>query len=488
MEDRTPAPAEQLASDFVSIVSHELRTPLATVKEFTAILLDSIAGPLTPDQRNYLTIIQGNIARMAHIVDDLLGMAKLEAGRVLLEKRLVDVGELLQQLEQSMQPLAKARQITLEIAAPRRPLTLFADEGKLMEVLTNLVSNAIKYTPGPGRVTVTVEARAAEAEFRVTDTGIGIDPTDVPKLFEKFQQIQRVPGTQGTPGTGLGLAISKRLVELHGGCIGVESRPGKGSAFFFTIPCYQAQELLSECVRSGVAQARQRQASFSAIILAVPGAEVPAPLLASVERRAQETVRQREGDMVLRAPNGSFVVLVPGADRKRCDAIAQRLKQAMEPKVSAVTTAITYPEQALNEEELLQLIRSRLERADMPRRRILVVDDEPQIRYFLTELLELHEFDVMTAANGAEALEALARGPADLILLDLVMPVMDGYQAYQRLKQDPRTRAIPVIIVTAKGDRIDQALGLEPTGAHYVSKPFQMEELLGKIQAVIRKG
>ncbi|HLD77903.1 MAG TPA: hybrid sensor histidine kinase/response regulator, partial [archaeon] len=210
--------ANRVKDEFVSTVSHELRTPLATMREFTAILADQIAGPLTADQKEYLGIIQANVNRLTRMIDNLLDMAKIEAGQILLDKAVVEVGPLVDQTVQSLRPLASNKQVELQLRIPTGMPVLFADADKVTQVLINLLSNAIKFTDHGGRITIAVEEQPNDLEFSVSDTGIGIAADDLPKLFEKFQQVPSL-SRESAKGTGLGLAISKRLVELHGGRI-----------------------------------------------------------------------------------------------------------------------------------------------------------------------------------------------------------------------------------------------------------------------------
>ena len=497
---------DQLRSDLVSMVSHELRTPLATIKEFRAILSDGLAGPLTPDQQAYLKIIQENVERMVRLVDDLLDCAKLEAGHVFLNKRVVEAGPLVEHVVKSMKPLADGKQLRLEARLPKHAVSLFADSDKVTQVLMNLAGNAIKFTQGPGRVVMAVEELPDHVQFQVTDTGIGIATTDLPKLFEKFQQLSPIPSLSGPPGTGLGLAISKRLVELHGGRIWAESRVGSGSVFTFTLPKYHLEEVLHEYLKSGVAQAQQRQGHFSIVVLGVVeftalkerlGADATAQLLKGVEQVIEETIRRRAGDVVVRWQRGEVLVVLAEVDQAGARVIAERLKRAVEgrpyrvnsaeERVTVAASSVTYPEEVPNDEELLRMAEQRLQHVGRPKSRILVVDDEPKIRHFLKEVLELRDFEVLSAASGPEALECLKTQLVDLILLDLMMPVMDGYEICHLLKENSRTRDIPVLIVTAKGERTDRLLGIEESTYNYVMKPFELEELLAKVHELLRQ-
>ncbi len=497
---------DQVKSDLVSMVSHELRTPLATIKEFTAILSDQIAGPVTPDQQEYLGIVKANIDRLARIIDDLLDMAKVEAGRVLLSKGLVPIGPLLDDVLQSLRPLAESRQIAVTLKVPDVLPGVFADEGKITQVLVNLLSNAIKYTNGPGQVTVSVEEHPNEVQFNVTDTGVGIAEEDLPKLFEKFQRFQRPPAGDTAKGTGLGLAISKRLVEIHGGRIWAKSRPGGGSTFSFTLPKYHVEEVFREYIRAGIEEAKRKQSRLSTIVItvlkfqelkALYGLEETSRLLKDLEMLIRDIVRHGAGDVVVRWQRGDVVIVMAEVDKAGAQAIADRIKRMIEGRtftvngrtlaVSVAAAAVTYPDEATTEEELLRLTENRLQQADRATTRIMVVDDEPKIRRFLKEALELREYEVLTAANGPDALEQLKTQRVALILLDLMMPVMDGYEVYHLLKETPKTAGIPVIIVTAKGERKDRQLGLESASYNYVAKPFQVEDLLAKVREVLQQ-
>jgi diguanylate cyclase (GGDEF)-like protein len=496
----------QLKSDLVSMVSHELRTPLATVKEFTSILADQIAGPVTANQQEYLGIIKANLDRLARIIDDLLDMAKLEAGRVLLNKGLLDIPQVLQHVVQSMQPLAQSKRIVLRRHVPETLPSLFADADKVTQVLLNLVSNAIKYTPESGEVTLQVDEGENDVQFSVTDTGIGIAAEDVPKLFEKFQQFQRPAGTRGHKGTGLGLAISKRLVELHGGRIWATSRLGQGSTFSFTVPKYHMEEVFRQHLRDGIEHARLKQGTFSIAVFAVRdftslkalyGLEETGQLLRELEGALREAVRRQSGDVVIRWQRGEMVVILAEVDQAGAQVMSDRVKRVMETRtfhiagksvqVSFVAANATYPDEASTEEELLHVAEGRLQQTATPKTRILVVDDEPKIRQFLKTALELREYDTLTAASGPDALEQLKSHTVDLILLDLTMPVMDGYEVYHLLKEDPRTKDIPVIIVTARGERKDRRLGMETASYNYFAKPFELEDLIAKVREVLQE-
>ena len=499
---------EQLKDEFVSTVSHELRTPIATIQEFTAILNDQIPGPLTSDQREYLSIIQANVERLTRMIDNLLDMAKIEAGQMVLSKGVADIGSMLEQIVQSMRPLAKHKRVTIVADVPVGLPALYADTDKVTQVLMNLISNGIKFAKMDGRITVSAVERTNEIEFSVMDTGVGISKADLPKLFQKFQQIHLGKSVSGrTKGTGLGLAISKRLVELHGGRIWATSEVGKGSTFFFALPKYHQEELIHEFLKSAVEQAQQAQEPLSLVAVAVRnphalkerfGAEHTVRLLKDVEMTLRGTVRRRDGgDLVVKRRSGEVVIVLAKTNQAGSKAMAKRIQHMVEEREFTVgsqmvnveidTATATYPEEGTTEEELLNLIEERLQLFDEPKVRIMVIDDEPKVRQLLREAFEMQQYDVYTAANGPDGLEQIKDHPVDLVLLDLMMPVMDGYEVYHLLKENPRTKDIPVIIITGKGERKDRQLGLPSATYQHIVKPFHIDEVLGKARELLQQ-
>jgi two-component system cell cycle sensor histidine kinase PleC len=226
--------------EFLSIVSHELRTPLNFIKGFTSLLANEFAGPLTPQQRDYLDNIGQSSERMLLLVNDLLDVAALQAGKLPLEPEPCVYGPLVDEAVQNATALAEARRLTLSTDTAA-PVTLTIDPRRIGQVLANLIANAIKFTPEGGAVTVRVSRDGETVRTEVTDTGIGIPEGEQHRLFLPFSQLD-MSATRKAGGTGLGLSISKALVEAHGGHIGVESRPGQGSTFWFTLPLRPPQD------------------------------------------------------------------------------------------------------------------------------------------------------------------------------------------------------------------------------------------------------
>lgn len=230
--------ANEAKAEFISNVAHELRNPLTAIKGFVGILSRGVLGPLGDQQLAYLHIIETNAERMSGLVSDLLDMAQLESGTERFSPRPVQMTEIARQVIESLGKQAQAKGQRLALVCYSTPLPeALGDSGRLAQVLTNLISNAVKYTPQGGKIEVSLEA-APEANHltaRVSDTGIGISVTDQQKLFTRFFRADH-PSVHAENGTGLGLSIVKRIVEMHGGTISVYSVPEQGSTFSFTVP------------------------------------------------------------------------------------------------------------------------------------------------------------------------------------------------------------------------------------------------------------
>jgi signal transduction histidine kinase len=216
-------------------MSHELRTPLNSIIGFSDMLLTEEAGGLSPIQRDFLETVARNGRHLLALISELLDLSKIEAGRLRLTLESLDLRDLLREAAENVRAQTEQRHHRLEVDVPDEPLQVSADHVRVRQILLNLLSNAIKFTPDGGQVRLVGRADNGGARVEVIDTGIGIAPADQSKLFQEFVQLDASASRQ-YEGTGLGLALCKRLVELHGGRIGVESDHGRGSTFWFTLP------------------------------------------------------------------------------------------------------------------------------------------------------------------------------------------------------------------------------------------------------------
>jgi signal transduction histidine kinase len=232
---------DRLKDEFLSLVSHELRTPLTSIRGYLDLVLDEEAGELNPEQRRFLQAVERNSGRLLRLVGDLLFVAQADAGRLSLERAKVDLAELAAHCVEGAGPAASEKSVTLVLRANPVP-ALVGDRGRLAQVLDNLVSNALKFTPAGGRVEVRTFTEGEAVILEVEDTGIGIPAADQPRLFERFFR-SSVADDQAIPGTGLGLAIVKAIVEAHAGLISIQSREGKGTTFRVDLPLAAESEL-----------------------------------------------------------------------------------------------------------------------------------------------------------------------------------------------------------------------------------------------------
>lgn len=359
---------DKMKTEFISTVSHELRTPLATMKEFASIMSDEIAGKLTQEQKDYIDIIKGNIDRLTRLINNLLDISKIEAGKTELKKAYVDIAHLARTIISGLKFEADGKQVEIQSVFPEAPLHIYADPDKIIQIFTNLISNAIKFTPEKGKVTVEIRDREKEIECSVSDTGKGIALEDMGKLFSKFQQIGREAGS-GAKGTGLGLAISKELVEMHNGQIRAESKVGQGSKFVFLLPKYTAKALLEDYVGQYIKGALKSGSKLSIVtIFSVEdvqlGQDLPVEkhqlILKEMEAVLNKTLRRKD-DRVFKDDDEIVVVLLncekEGA-LKTQDRIKQILKdhltgQGMDQKIRFRIGCATFPDEAEDASKLI---------------------------------------------------------------------------------------------------------------------------------------
>jgi signal transduction histidine kinase len=231
----------RLKSEFVRLVAHELRTPLTAITGYVALLLEDDGSQLAGHQREYLGMVQRNAERLVNLIDDLLDIARLEAGTIALQRTALDLVPLIQGVTGLLRPQfeAKGQRLTVDLA-PALP-AVWGDAARVTQILTNLLANAHKYTPPDGSIRITARGEEGRVRVNVQDTGIGLSPEDQAQLFTPFFRAQH-EATQGVGGTGLGLAITRALVERHGGTITVTSTLGQGSTFSVTLPTQRPEE------------------------------------------------------------------------------------------------------------------------------------------------------------------------------------------------------------------------------------------------------
>lgn len=398
---------DQIKTDFISTVSHELRTPLTSVLGFAKIIKKKLQEgifPLVPadDRKVSRTVRQVNDnidiivtegERLTTLINELLDIAKMEAGRIDWNMEPLAIVDVIERAIAATTALFEQKQLELrrEIE-PNLPL-IDGDRDRLIQVVINLLSNAIKFTP-VGAITCRVQRQDHLVVVSIVDSGIGIAPEDQPKVFEKFKQVGNTL-TDKPKGTGLGLPICKQIIEQHQGHIWVESELGQGSTFSFSLPILVAS--------------------------ATPDISLPP-------------------DSTTNVVDEAFLI--------------RRLKEHV--SVAAFDPSISSPQP----------------------KTILVVDDDPHIRELLRQELEAEGYHVSQAHNGAEAIALASRLHPDLIILDVVMPGLNGFTVAATIKGDPQTKHIPIIILSILGDQErGSRLGID----RYLSKPINVDQLLREV-------
>ncbi len=241
----------KLKSEFVSVVSHELRTPLAIIKDVIMLLIDEIAGPVARKQKELLVKAKDNIARLNHIIEELLDISRIESGKIKMYYSLINLNDLLMDSFAFFKKLAEEKGIDLKYNLPRSQINIFIDAERIDQVIANLINNAIKFTEQNGKIKVEVKIFETKVRVGVIDTGIGIAKRDLPKIFNKFVQLANESQAE-RKGIGLGLSIAKELVEKNGGEIWVESELGVGSKFYFTLPIFYTDKVLNKDIRDKI--------------------------------------------------------------------------------------------------------------------------------------------------------------------------------------------------------------------------------------------
>ncbi len=362
---------DRLKSDFISTVSHELRTPLAITKEGITLIQDGVLGEVNEKQAKVLGTAKDSIDRLNGLIASLLDISKIEAGSIEIKKSLISMTKLVQQIASFFESKMSEKKLELRLNFPDADVDAYADNDKIMQVLTNLVGNSLKFTD-KGYIEISVKETEEEIECSVIDTGKGVSKEDIPKMFVKFQQIDRVHG-DGEKGTGLGLSISKSIIDMHEGKIWVESDLGKGMTVTFTLPKYAEDVLLKEYVSGGVEEAKKSNSKMSLMVISLDDAVKTKGLVS--EEKVYSTLKGVEdvlknsfnhsGSAALKDSNECIVIL-PNSGKQEALSAEGRLKQAVDDylvrenladKIKLKFKCVTYPDEAEDSEELIRLVK-----------------------------------------------------------------------------------------------------------------------------------
>jgi PAS domain S-box-containing protein len=464
LRNREVEQATKLKSKFLASMSHELRTPLNAIVGFSGLLADGTAGQMNDKQKRFVTHIKEGAHHLLQLINDILDLSKIEAGQLEIRCEDFQVKDALPEVLSTIRPLAMAKNIRVhhDLAAS---YSIYADRVRFKQILYNLLSNAVKFTPEGGHVSIHYAELSELIRVSVRDTGIGIRPEDQEVIFEEFRQIE---GDGAHEGTGLGLAITKRLVEQQGGNIWLESEFGKGTCFSFTLPAGSAQSHVTPDLGPRIQPSLSPGSGKMPLILIVDD-EVPArEILASylepegfrVEiacSAAEAIAKARELqpdaitlDILMPNSNGfdTLLSLKSESDTAHIPIIVVSIVDQQ--KMGFALGAADYLVKPVDKGRLLRTIRKYTQPLTIAESLILVVDDDPSTLDLLETTLHSAGYKTKTALSGKAALDTLAHTRVNGILLDLVMPEMDGFEVLEHVKHDAALKDIPVIILTAK--------------------------------------
>lgn len=408
------AEIDRAKTAFFSNVSHEFRTPLTLMLGPLQDLLARSQTHLSPTAKEQLELANRNGARLLRLVNSLLDFSRIEAGRVKALYQATDLAGFTSELASVFRSATERAGLQLTVTCPPLGEPVYVDRDMWEKIVLNLISNAFKFT-FHGEIAVSIGRVGNYAELRVRDTGVGIPPEEIPRLFERFH---RVPDTRSRTheGTGIGLALVHELIKLHGGFIRVESTLGKGSAFIVSIPFGQNH-------------------------------------LASGQ--------------------------LGGA--RSLTSTATGAKPFVEEALRWLPDASSHVEEILSDDELLPIpCPPTSETGSRPR--ILIADDNADMRQYVARLLAEH-YEVETVPDGQAALNVARERPPNLILSDVMMPVMDGFQLPEAIRADERTRRIPVVLLSARAGEESRVEGMHAGADDYLIKPFSARELLARISS-----
>ncbi|MGB0385443.1 MAG: ATP-binding protein [Ardenticatenaceae bacterium] len=436
---------DKMKDEFLANTSHELRTPLNGIIGLAESLIDGAAGSVSPKMKMNLQLIMTSGRRLTNLVSDILDFSSMQSEGLFLQARPMHLRGLTQVVFELSKPLVGGKPLELVNEITVDVPWVYADENRIKQIMHNLLGNAIKFTPS-GEVSVSAEVQGEWLAISVTDTGIGIAADSLDRIFESFQQVDgstaRVYG-----GTGLGLAVTKQLVELHGGRVWVESEVGKGSRFSFTLPITTDRPNSVETVERVERVKRVERAE-----------------------KAESVAKEPEYKTPVKELSPSMFLSASAPSKSLSTAVSSALYSASEASLALSTPVTSAP--LLGQER--------------PRFHILVVDDEPINLQVLSNHLELQDYKVTQAIDGIKALSLLNEEKFDVVILDVMMPRMSGYEVCRRLRDNYMSHELPVLMLTAKDQVSDLISGFQAGANDYLTKPFSKDELLARINTHLR--
>jgi PAS domain S-box-containing protein len=495
-------------NEFVSVVSHELRTPLTSITGSLDIVLGVYAGRLSEKQRRYLQMARDSCTRLNMIVDDLLDVARSESGRMPINFTPLMLDELAREVVDRYLPAAEGKGIEVVVTSDAKEIRIVGDPDRLTQVLNNLLSNAIKFTPQSGRIEVEIFGPSVASNHvgvSVYNNGEPIPAEDRERIFDKFEQLQE-SSTRRVGGTGLGLAISRAIIEAHRGRIWVEER-ADGTKFVFTLPSappaeegnavpVTIAESVTAPVEAGVkviiALGDPRSTYILKGILMAAGHDVTvagdtdAALAGARSLRPQLLVVDATSTAAEEAL-ALIDIFNHDPDTRRTAVLAMGIPAELHDKAQSLGADLLMetPVAPVRFREACSRLIAEAGRVSAPR--ILVVDDDPAIRAICHDMLASAGYAVREVDNGVAAIAEARRFRPDLLILDVMMPDMDGFAAAEKLRSDSTTSLTPIIFLSAKGETADKVRAFRIGAEDYIVKPFDAAELVARVGKALER-
>ncbi|MFZ0286257.1 MAG: PAS domain S-box protein, partial [Terriglobales bacterium] len=499
LRNREVERATKLKSKFLASMSHELRTPLNAIVGFSDLLADGTPGQLNDKQQRFVNHIKQGSAHLLQLINDILDLSKIEAG--LMELRCEDfrVCDALPEVLSTIRPLAMAKNIQVAETV-QAEAWVHADRVRLKQVLYNLLSNAVKFTPKDGRISIECSHIGNQVSLSVTDTGIGIRREDQQIIFEEFRQAEG--SSESHQGTGLGLTITKRLVEQQGGKISLQSELGKGSRFTFTLPAgatsvaasshTSVPPLVSNAPGKPLILVVDDEATTRELISSYLDPEYRVAMAASgaeALKKAQELLPDAITLDLLMTEGSGFETLI--ALRKTVETanipiiIVSIVDQR---QVGFALGAADYLVKPIRKPLLLETIRKHVTAQVDDDAAILLVDDDPATLELLEETLRSAGYETQSVRSGARALEVLSSKLVGAVMLDLLMPEMNGFEVIRHIRQAPNLKELPVFVMTAKSLTPEERVLLSrETQAMFQKTGSWQQQLLVEVDRLVRK-
>ena len=494
---------DRMKDEFISVVSHELRTPLTSIRGSLGLLASGVLGPLPESGRRMLEIAVNNTDRLVRLINDILDIERIESGKVSMDKRICDAGDLIQQAVEVVQPIAAKSNI--EITVSTDSVQLRADPDRLVQVMTNVLSNAVKFSSSGSKVALSARRQGSELLIRVKDEGRGIPPDKLETIFGRFQQVD-ASDSRERGGTGLGLAISRSIVLQHGGRIWVESTLGVGSTFTIALPAL-AEEPAAPLPRPMLQPTALTDAGVSNAVLICDDdpstLEVLGTMLTNRGYRViltnsgsaaiREAAKQKPGvillDLVMPNMNG-WETIAALKREPETEEIPVIIFSALSPTDEAARAGVVdWLVKPLEEIPLLDTLERVLNSSGRPPR-VLIVEDDVDLARVITAMFQRDGIETIHAQTSQEAIQLSQESDPDLLVLDLILPNGDGFSVVDWLRQHNRLRSMPVVVYSARdldaSDRDRLRLGYTRFLTKGRVRPEQFEEqVIGLLRQVM---